>query len=422
MHVGVAAQLFIMYLANMCFIEKLKSRKFFVIALFLSIAFSIVFKLIQVYITGIFFLFLFLVSIIFTKEIFSTLYYSLITIMLYIYSDNIVLMIVDFFFQGKITNLFRFVIGTILYIVSVLLIKYFTISILKIINSEKSFYKISSAILMATFLFFYLSIVFERSLGDMKLSMKVINNIYVLLYGVVTVFICVSIGYLFIKEYRINNRKKELDFLEEYTRDLEERYEEIRGFRHDYQNILLSVESFIRTNDMDSLKKYFYKELRMPMYVSNEVIDGLSRISDRPLKSLISLKILLAQNLNIKINLTVQNRIAILNIYQIVLVRILGIVLDNSIEEARDIPNSSIDIEIYSNMKNTIFVISNSANTKNLDYSSLGRKGYTTKNGKDRGWGLRNIEKLIDSKPQKIFIETKITDDKFIQIITIKSR
>lgn len=422
MYVGVAAQLFIMYLANMCFIEKLKSRKFFVIALFLSIAFSIIFKLIQVYITGIFFLFLFLVSIIFTKEIFSTLYYSLITIMLYIYSDNIVLMIVDFFFQGKITNLFRFVIGTILYIVSVLLIKHFTISILKIINSEKSFYKISSAILMATFLFFYLSIVFERSLGDMKLSMKVINNIYVLLYGAVTVFICVSIGYLFIKEYRFNNRKKELDFLEEYTRDLEERYEEIRGFRHDYQNILLSVEGFIRTNDMDSLKNYFYEELRMPMYVSNEVIDGLSRISDRPLKSLISLKILLAQNLNIKINLTVQNRIAILNIYQIVLVRILGIVLDNSIEEARDIPNSSIDIEIYNNMKNTIFVISNSANTKNLDYSSLGRKGYTTKNGKGRGWGLRNIEKLIDSKPQKIFIETKITDDKFIQIITIKSR
>lgn len=425
MHLGVASQLFMMYLANLFFIKKLRSISFIITALLSVMIFSVIFDFVRVYITGIFFLFLFLVSLFFSKKVFSTFYYSLITVMLYIYSDNIVMIVVNTFFNGEITDLFRFIIGTITYVVSLLLVKYLTDIILKSIENESMFYKTSSVILLVTFIFFYVSIIFERSLRNKQLSMQTINNIYVLFYGTITIFICVSIGYIFRKEYLFNKRKREFEFLEDYTKDLEERYEEIRGFKHDYQNILLSVESFIRTNDIDSMKNYFYEELKLPMYSvdgNSFFIDSLSKICDRPVKSLISLKMLLAQNLNIKVNLTVQDKISILNVHQIVLVRILGIILDNSIEEARDIPESLIEIEIYNNQNKTIFTISNTTNLKVLDYSLLNKKGYTTKKGNDRGWGLSNIEKLIQSKPQKIFIETKITKGKFTQIITINSR
>lgn len=173
---------------------------------------------------------------------------------------------------------------------------------------------------------------------------------------------------------------------------------------------------------MSSLEKYFYEELRLPMFTTNEesrLVDSLSKINDRPIKSLIALKILLARNLNIQVNLAVQNNISILNVHQVVLVRVLGIILDNAIEEAKIISNSLIDIDIYGDKEKIIFTISNSTKLKRIDCSMLKRKGYTTKGGEDRGLGLSNIEKLIKAKPQKIFIETKVTKEIFTQIITI---
>lgn len=424
MHFGVAVQLFIMYLANMFFMERLRSRLFIIVALLSVVIFSIFFEFIQVYVTGMFFLFLFLVSMSFTKKIFYTFYYTLISVMLYIYSDNIVMGAASFF-QKDFPNIYRFIYGTFVYIVLLFVAKYLTIKVLNFLGNESSFFKVSCFIMIVTFLFFYLSIIFERSVDFGQLPIKTINNIYVLFYGGITIFTCVLIGYLFRKKSLFEKSQREIEFLEEYTKNLEERYEEIRGFKHDYQNILLSIESFIRTDDMSSLEKYFYEELRLPMFTTNEesrLVDSLSKINDRPIKSLIALKILLARNLNIQVNLAVQNNISILNVHQVVLVRVLGIILDNAIEEAKTISNSLIDIDIYRDKEKIIFTISNSTNLKRIDCSMLKQKGYTTKGGEDRGLGLSNIEKLIKSKPQKIFIETKVTKEIFTQIITINMR
>lgn len=50
---------------------------------------------------------------------------------------------------------------------------------------------------------------------------------------------------------------KKLESVEEYNKTLHILHDSVRGFKHDFDNIVTTIGGYIKTNDMDGLKKYY---------------------------------------------------------------------------------------------------------------------------------------------------------------------
>lgn len=101
----------------------------------------------------------------------------------------------------------------------------------------------------------------------------------------------------------------------------------------------------------------------------------------------------------------------------VLLIRILGILLDNAIEEVETIEGGKLLIGIFSVKGDTIFVIENTARQKIEPMQVLKQKGFSTK-GEGRGLGLSNIDELTAMEPN-ILLETIISEQRFIQKVIV---
>ena len=50
---------------------------------------------------------------------------------------------------------------------------------------------------------------------------------------------------------------KKLESAEEYNKTLHILHDSVRGFKHDFDNIVTTIGGYIKTNDMDGLKSYY---------------------------------------------------------------------------------------------------------------------------------------------------------------------
>jgi len=101
----------------------------------------------------------------------------------------------------------------------------------------------------------------------------------------------------------------------------------------------------------------------------------------------------------------------------IVLVRILGIFLDNSIEELKYLEKGNLSIAIFLIEKDTYIIIENTTKNDMQSLHEIKKEGFSTK-GKDRGLGLSNADQLIQKYPYLLW-ETSIEKNKFIQTLII---
>ena len=98
--------------------------------------------------------------------------------------------------------------------------------------------------------------------------------------------------------------------------------------------------------------------------------------------------------------------------------RIVGIIIDNAIEETSKIDEKNKEI-IISMYTDEYFIIEVSNRFKsNIDLNNIYKKGYTTK-GKNHGYGLSLLKKIVDNN-SRISNEISITNNIFTQMIKIK--
>nr|WP_276563262.1 GHKL domain-containing protein [Lysinibacillus xylanilyticus] len=101
----------------------------------------------------------------------------------------------------------------------------------------------------------------------------------------------------------------------------------------------------------------------------------------------------------------------------VVLVRSLGIILDNAIEAAEEIKNGYIRVAILHDKNLIKIIVANSCKQDIPKLFLLKRDGFSTK-GENRGLGLGNLDQLLN-KSKNIILETKIEKSVFTQILTI---
>lgn len=237
-------------------------------------------------------------------------------------------------------------------------------------------------------------------------------------------FICIfSIPFIIIGNilgYNIENKKiknKENKLISTYYKDLDKTNQKLRKNQHDIKNIFLSLSGLIEKDDISSLKKYFrenFKAYYDKILVDEDYISELSKINLPLLRGLIYEKISLAKSLNLDILLRIPVRIEEVKIDELDLVKLLGILLDNAIEEVKTHSNSYIIIDILKTNKATTFAVENSITKEKVDVENL----LSTK-GENRGFGLLNLREIINSY-DNIDFKTYSKDFKFVQIISIR--
>ena len=215
------------------------------------------------------------------------------------------------------------------------------------------------------------------------------------------------------KEIALKQKKFEQEHLQTYTDEIVGLYNEIRGFRHDYAGMLVSMQMAIDRIYNEVLVKANQK-LRSDKYTYFD----LNNIEDSALRSLIAQSIVYARNNDVEFTLEVKDIITRLSIDLLDLVRIMSVLLNNAVEGAAESYSKQMEVAVIKMDLETVIVIQNSCKITMIPSEDLFELGFSTK-GRNRGIGLNNVKEILD-KYENIILETEMEDSTFRQIIRFK--
>lgn len=184
-----------------------------------------------------------------------------------------------------------------------------------------------------------------------------------------------------------------------YDRRMSNQVRAIRQFKQNYQGQMLRLGDYLEAEDYEGLADY-YQTLSSRWSATHHLVgieaDGLQRLSDPPLKSLLFQKLLAAQNKEREIRLEIPTPIKTLPMNSIELLRIMGILLDNAIEAPIVGDNPTIYCAILDYPDAVELAVANPVSQDNPpQINAFMRAGYTTKGG-SHGLGLSTVHEIID--------------------------
>ena len=144
----------------------------------------------------------------------------------------------------------------------------------------------------------------------------------------------------------------------------------------------------------------------------------MANVKIRELKSLLAFKLISAQEAGIDTIVEVKEPIETLSIDSIILVRTMGIILDNAIEEVETLKEGTIAVALFEDSKAAQIIVQNTCRKDMPKIHQLKKEGFSTK-GNNRGLGLSNMRELIN-KCDNVMLETTIENDYFIQRLILK--
>lgn len=243
---------------------------------------------------------------------------------------------------------------------------------------------------------FYLNIYPYLMNGDIGLLLA--NGTFILLLtgGFFTLsFMLIRVK---MQRYQMKSEKQEYEHFKSYVAAVEQINSDMQKFRHDYLNVLLSMKGFIQARDMDGLADYFDEgilKFEHKTLLSSKVLKTLERLKNPSLKGLLFNKFIYGHEQDIPITLEIAEPIHLPKIKShIELIRIVGILLDNAIDNSTIHPSHRIEIAMVNLNDSVLLVIRNQINPTKFDIKKIFDEGYTTK-GKGRGIGLSNIKSII---------------------------
>ena len=269
----------------------------------------------------------------------------------------------------------------------------------------------------------FLILMFILIFSDTRREGLVNPNHWLLLGGMIVVIYYGLVSYFdYISEKLVRmQQESQLKTLKYYVDEVEQQSEEIRQFKHDYQNIMLSLEGYIKDKEHEELESFFYKEVLKTAKTIDEKdtrLDDIKYIKSIEVKSILVAKMQKAFSLNIDIEFVAREEIEEIPIEPITLIRIIGILLDNAIEAVQEIEGGKILVGILRRGQDTLLFVQNSCEAEEVDINKIYQKEYSSK-GKGRGIGLTNLSEFT-RKYDNLFLKTEIKEGQFIQMVTIE--
>ena len=258
-------------------------------------------------------------------------------------------------------------------------------------------------------------------------AVSYISTLYtdVLPLGVTLSFILILLVYFFVSFYSLSRTSK----LELTTRNLEEEklynktltilHDNIREFKHDFNNIVQAIGGYVSSNDMSGLKKYYSQLLDDCQRVNNLNTLSPDVINNPAIYSLLASKYYKADELGIKINLEIFLDLNSINMKIYEFTRILGILLDNAIEATNECEEKVINVMIRKDNRanRQVAIVENTYMQKDINIDKIFEKSYSTKPN-NTGLGLWEVRQILKKSTNLNLFTTK-NDKFFIQQLEI---
>ena len=219
------------------------------------------------------------------------------------------------------------------------------------------------------------------------------------LYFILSTSLLIFTGRTIQKETRMELQLTQYENLSTYTKEVERLYQNMRAFRHDYISLLSTLKGYIDQNDSVSLKDYFYQKI---LPAGREMMDAdnrlgmLGRVKNEPLKSLLSAKMITAQNMGLNVNIEINEDIDDLPIDMTDFIRVMGIFLTNAAEAAVETDEKEVHLVFIGEQNRVTVLVKNTSQPLTGPVHVLMQNEKTTKEGHS-GIGLFTAKKILDS-------------------------
>lgn len=232
---------------------------------------------------------------------------------------------------------------------------------------------------------------------------KNLDNNYMIMLAVSSItFIIISYKIIIDDKYNILELRMYNENLKESSKAYSKTIDECRELKHNLKNDLIGIKSFI--------PKEYHNEINELILKYNKRYEWISKIDDIPegIQGVIYLKSNEVKKKHIKMYIDVKENIRSIKKDYFELSSILGIVLDNAIENSASCKEKIISVYINSTKNNLNIEIINTFSNK-VDLDKLGNKNYSTKKEKS-GIGLNYIKSL---KKRNIKVKYSIVNNLF---------
>ena len=250
----------------------------------------------------------------------------------------------------------------------------------------------------------------------MPIAITVVSILSLLAYFVLSMYSLIGTN-------KLNTTAQSLEEAQLYNKTLTLLHDSMRGFKHDFHNIVQSIGGYIDTGDMAGLKRYYTQLLKDCNRVNNLTTLNPSIVNNPAIYNVMADKYHKADEIDVQINLGVfidLNEIEKhMKIYEFT--RILGILMDNAIEAASDCENKSIHVSFRKeeNRSRFVMVIENTYANKDIDINRIFDKDFSTKSKKtNSGLGLWEIRQIL-KKNNNLDLYTTKNEEYFIQEFSI---
>lgn len=248
--------------------------------------------------------------------------------------------------------------------------------------------------------------------NNMPIYITAISILSLLTYFVISFYSLLSTD-------KLDTTTRDLEEAQLYNKTLTILHDSIRGFKHDFHNIVQSIGGYADRGDLEGLRIYYRQLLQDCGRTNNLTALNPEVINNPAIYNVLATKYHKADEIGVQINLGIfinLNEIEKhMKIYEFT--RILGILLDNAIEAASECENKIIHVSFRKeqNRRRLLVIIDNTYKNKDINVDKIYEKDFSTKSKTtNSGLGLWEVRQIL-KKNNNLNLYTTKSEEFFSQ-------
>ena len=366
----------------------------------------------------IFFKFLFNESI--KKSIIASIYYQAIVLI----AELLVVIIMSFIFGKNLETFIQTFWGILLtnVLVALVCIGASYIKFIKIIFNK--LIKITDKIKVKQLMFLCLILLLILNIFVMSAYYKIKFEYWVIANIMLIVLFAVLLIYYLKTQNNLNNISNKYNIALKSLNDYESMMSKYRIANHENKNLLLTIRAMV-LNKEKNVDKFIDSIIEEKYDDDEKLLFKMSVIPSGGLRATIYSSILRMREKNIKYSINIDRKLRTVDLIEldnntiIDICKIIGVFIDNAIEEVEKHKSKNISMSMHVD-KNCLEIKIANNYLKSIDVSKISNPGYTTK-GNGHGYGLTLVENIVKNN-ELIDHQTEINKKYFSQIILVKYR
>lgn len=357
-------------------------------------------------------------------SIFKSILCLIVSTLFAILSESIIIKLGMYYFNFDISSftsipLYRLGIALVIQLlvfIIYLFIKYSKIQISILENMSKK----NKTIIITNFIFaiFAIAVQFLITgfyLNRLPIYIVIFSNFSLIAYFLLSLYSLTKTMQLEVTELNLEQEK-------EHNRLLKLAQDDIRGFRHDFANIICTIGGYVHSKDMVGLTNYYNQIQKDVVKINNLTALNPDIINNPAIYALITSKYDKASKLGISVSVEVFLDLNTINMKIYELTRILGILLDNAIEAAQECDEKNIYVHIRKDTRfnRQLLIVENTYNNKDVNTDKIFEKNYSSK-PHNSGLGLWEVRQIL-SRNTNLNLYTTKTDRLFKQQLEIYNK